>query len=458
MIRPAAPHIWRTTTFRLASLYGAVFAIGVLALLGLVYWRTTNALTLRVDSIVRERVAALARSSPAGLPGEIRRQLSADPQRLDDIGLVSADGEAIVGNVTGLPTGLRPGGAIREISAGDGLLAPARAMAVRLPWGEILIVGRDIGQIRELRAIMISALLGSGAFIVVLGLASGVVLSLAPLRRLQALQEASGRIIAGDISTRMPIAGRGDELDLFAAMVNGVLNEVRRLMEDAKSANDAVAHNLRTPLTRVRSVLHRAELSNETPEAVRGLLRAAIEDLDLTLERFRALLRISQIEAQERRRGFQLVALDPLLQEACELYEPLADAKGVSLRSSLDHAVSIDADPKLLFEMMSNLLDNAIKFSPAPGAVEIGLIDTGREAGFWVRDHGPGIPPVDRDVVLQRFYRGAPSEHAPGSGLGLSIVAAIARLHGLELRLEDAAPGLRVTLTRTVAAAFPEPR
>lgn len=458
MIKPPSPEIWRTTTFRLASMYGAVFAVGVLGLLGLVYWRTTSALTLRVDSIVRERVSGLTKSSPAALPAEIRRQLAADPEQLDAIGLISPNGETVAGNVDGLPARLRPGGPIRETAATNGLRKPVRAQAVRLPWGEVLIVGRDISQIRQLRAIILSALLGSGALIVVLGLASGIALSLAPLRRLQALQGASHRIIDGDLEARMPMEGRGDELDLFAAMVNGVLDEVRRLLEDAKSANDAVAHNLRTPLTRVRNVLHRAMMAAETAEPTRRLLRSAIEDLDLTLERFRALLRISQIEAQERRRGFQLVNLEALLRDAGELYEPLAEANGLVLNVSLDPGPPIQADAKLLFEAISNLLDNAIKFCAAPGVVELGLTWAAGEARLWVSDRGPGIPPDERAAVLQRFYRGVPSEIAPGSGLGLSIVAAIARLHGFELRLEDALPGLRVTLARDLNGGPSETR
>ncbi len=332
------PELRRTTTFRLASLFGLVFAVGVVLLLGLVYWRTASVLGRRADAIVRADAAILAQADPAALPDLIRRQDAGAPGRLDAYGLFSQDGVHVAGVVKQLPEALSIDGPLRDVSPRDGFPFAGRAMARRLPWGEVLVVGRDASQIAQVRGIVLEALVWSGGLIAVLGLAGGVALSLGPLRRLQALQAASGRIMAGDLGARMPIAGRRDELDLFAGMVNLMVEEVERLLGEVKGANDAVAHNLRTPLTRVRARLARLQGDEALPDAAAAVVGEAIEDLDLTLERFRALLRVSQIEAQDRRKGMRTIDAPEVLRRAVELYEPLAEAQGVTLAARLPAA------------------------------------------------------------------------------------------------------------------------
>ncbi len=440
------PELWRTTTFRLTTLYGAVFALGVVLLLGLVYWRTASTLTHRVDAIVGSEASMLARVAVAEAPAAVRRQSANAAGGLNAYGLFSREGEPIAGGVTRMPAGLLIDGPIREVAPGGGLRFRARAIARRLPWGEVLVVGRSVAQIREVRGFILDALVWSGVLIAGLGLASGVALSLGPLRRLQALQGASHRIMAGDLAARMPIAGRRDELDLFAGMVNAMIAEVGRLLSEAKSANDAVAHDLRTPLAHVRTLLHRARQNGMAVEA-QDAIDQAVAELDLTLDRFRALLRISEIEAQARRAGFRSVDLAAVLRQAVELYEPLADARGIALQLRLAQAPPIEGDDKLLFEAMSNLIDNAIKFSPEGGEVDVALRPAAGVVEITVGDRGPGIAPEERQAVLLRFYRGAGGGPVAGSGLGLSIVAAIARLHRFDLRLEENAPGLRAVLS-----------
>ncbi len=440
------PEVWRTTTFRLSTVYGVAFAVGVLLLLGLVYWRTASALTQRVDAIVAAEAAMLARVDAADLPTSVRRQNASAAGRLSVYALFSPDGIVVAGPLTRMPAGLQVGGPIREASPGRGLPYHARLLALRLPWGEILVVGRNVDQVRDVRGFILEALVWSGALIAGLGLAAAVAFSLGPLRRLQALQAASHRIMAGDLAVRMPIAGRRDELDLFAGMVNAMIAEVERLLGEAKSANDAVAHDLRTPLAHVRALLQRTEAAGDLAPAQQAAVGQAIAELDQALERFRALLRISEIEAQARRAGFRPVALEAVLRQAVELYEPLAEAQGVELRLALGPCPPVEADDKLLFEALSNLIDNAIKFSPVGGAVQVALRPSAEGPAISIADRGPGIAPEERQAVLQRFYRGSGAGPAAGSGLGLSIVAAIARLHRFELRLEDNAPGLRVVL------------
>ena len=436
----------RTTTFRLAGLFGLVFAAGVVLLLGLVYWRTASAIGRRIDTIVRAEASVLAQADPAAIPDIIRRQDAGAPGRLNAYGLFSQDGVHVAGVVRRLSPALTIDGPLRDVTRRDGFPFAGRALARRLPWGEVLVVGRDASQIAEVRGFVLQALIWSGGLIAVLGLAGGAALSLAPLRRLQALQAASGRIMAGDLGARMPIAGRRDELDLFAGMVNLMVEEVERLLTEVKGANDAVAHNLRTPLARVRTRLARLQEDEELPDGAAAAVSEAIEDLDLTLERFRALLRVSQIEAQERQTGVLKIDAAQVLRRAVELYEPLADVQAMRLETRLPTHAPLMADDKLIFEAVCALLDNAIKFSPVGSRVEVALERTTQGLEMSVRDYGPGIAAEDREAVLQRFHRGVSAAEVTGSGLGLSIVAAIARLHRFELRLEDGAPGLRAVL------------
>jgi signal transduction histidine kinase len=434
--------VWRTNTFRLTLLYGLLFAIGIVALLAMVYVRSAVYLTHRVDRILDAEAsaemavpaAALRRTIDDGLIVNGRTSLSA---------LFSADGARITGNLRTLPKGLAPGGRPIETAATPEFAASARLLARRLPSGEILVVGRDIDQLREIRRIIASALIWSGIFIIVAGLACGVALSLGPLRRLRELQEAGHDIAAGNLKRRMPSSGHGDELDMFAGTVNYMLGEVERLMVEVKTSSDTIAHDLRTPLTRARAQLHRLEQSATVNPA--DIARVTAE-LDEVIERFVAILRISELETRARSAGFTATDVGKILDQAVELYQPLAEEAGVQLSVASAPGVTVEADPKLLFEAVSNLVDNAIKFTGEGGRVRLELDTGGARPRIIVQDTGPGVPVGERTAVLQRFYRSERDQLTPGSGLGLSIVAAIVRLHRFGLELQDSEPGLRVII------------
>jgi signal transduction histidine kinase len=434
--------VWRTTTFRLTLLYGLLFALGIGALLAMVYLRTAVYLTQRVDRILdAEATAEMA------VPRAALRQTLDDALILNGrtsvFALFAADGTRITGNLRALPEGLTPAGRPVEAAATPEFGASARLLARRLPSGEILVVGRDIDQLREIRRIIASALIWSGIFIIVVGLACGVALSLGPLRRLRELQNAGHDIASGDLKRRMPSSKHGDELDMFAGTVNYMLGEVERLMAEVKTSSDTIAHDLRTPLTRARAQLHR--LGQATAINPADIARVTAE-LDEVLERFIAILRISEIETRARSAGFVTTDLSQILARAGDLYQPLAEEAGVQLSVRSDLPVLIEADPKLLFEAVSNLADNAIKFTPAGGRVLLRLEAGGEHPRIVVQDNGPGVPADERTAVLQRFYRSERHQLTPGSGLGLSIVAAIVRLHRFRLELQDSGPGLRVII------------
>jgi signal transduction histidine kinase len=235
---------------------------------------------------------------------------------------------------------------------------------------------------------------------------------------------------------------------MFAATVNYTMGEVERLMGEVKGATETIAHDLRTPLTRARAQLHRLQQA-DAPHAPQ--IARVTAELDEVLERFRALLRITELESRERQAGFVRTDLADLVAGVAELYAPLAEESGVAFDWAAPRAVRVDADPKLMFEAVSNLVDNAIKFTGPKHGGEGGRValrltaETGRPR-IEVEDNGPGIPPPERSAVLQRFYRGERDRLIPGSGLGLSIAAAIVRLHRFELELGDAQPGLRAAI------------
>jgi signal transduction histidine kinase len=342
-----------------------------------------------------------------------------------------------------MPRGLKPGGTPVETPPSADFAANARVIARRLPLGNVLAVGRDVDQLREIRAITLATLLWSGVVILLIGLVLGTVLSLTPLRRLGDLQAASRRIAAGDLKQRMPVSARNDELDMLAATVNQMMDEIDRLISEIRGAGETLAHDLRTPLTRIRARLDRTQMfARDTP--LEADIEGVVAGVDAVLDRFRALLRISELEARKRRAGVALIDLADIANEAGELFQPLAELRGVDLRIVADRART-EADPKLLFEAVSNLVDNALKFTPPGGQVTVTSADTGIPT-LSVQDNGPGIPADEQGAVLQRFYRRECDRLTPGSGLGLSIVAAIVRLHGFELKLENAASGLHATI------------
>jgi signal transduction histidine kinase len=433
----------RTTSFRLSSLYGLIFALGLAGLLGLVYLRSAVYLTHRVDSIMSTEAAALSLSPASDLEARIGEAQSLTGDKTSVFALFTPSGARLVGNLPVIPPGLRPNGPPVEIAATPLFPAPARLIARRLASGEILVVGRDINQLQEMRAILASALIWSGAAIAVIGLACAVGLSIGPVRRLRVLEDACREIAGGNLTRRLPISRGADEIDTFAATVNYMMDEVERLMGEVKGSTETIAHDLRTPLTRARARLHRLQ---QSPTALAADLARVTAELDTVLERFRALMRISELEARERRRGFARIDAAHVLADVFDLYQPLAEDNGVALTWSAPPDVALEADPKLLFEAVSNLVDNAIKFSGAGGSVSLRLEPGAGPPRIVVEDDGPGIPVAEKSAVLQRFYRGERDRMTPGSGLGLSIASAITRLHGFHIELEDASPGLRAVI------------
>ena len=425
-------------------MFFAVFAVGVSLLLGLVYFETASYLTARVDHALVAEADILRDSGPQLIIQRFQREGARDP--LNNFGLFSAGGEKVAGQSRLSPTALPPDGRPRDVPVSVNA-APRRALAERMPWGEVLVVERDTSQLVELRRIILQALLLSGAAIVVLGLASALALGIRPLRRIQAMQSVTDDIISGDFALRLPVGDSGDELDQLARLVNGMMNEVERLMVQARTVGDGVAHELRTPLTRLRALLDRAARDLDPDDPRRELLEQCVTDADGVLARFRALLRIAAVEVRGRRGQIEQMSLSRIVEQIAELYAPLAAERGIDLRMRRpDDPVEVRADGELLFEALSNLVDNALKFAPQGGHVQIRLEATAEGPMLEIIDDGPGIAEAERSLVTKRFYRSQRDMTVPGHGLGLSLVAAVVDLHGFELTFHDANPGAAVRI------------
>jgi len=325
----------------------------------------------------------------------------------------------------------------------------ARAYHLRLPNGSVLLVGRDIEERRRFAALIRRTLYFALGFTILLGLVGGLLMSRNFLHRIDSITAASRSIMAGDLSQRVPVSGSGDELDQLSVSLNQMLDQIERLMAGMKEISSNVAHDLRTPLTRLRSRVEAALRTGE-PAAQKAALEKTIEEADSLLATFNALLSIARTEAGQVLEALKPVDLRELVTDLAELFAPMAEELGGSLELSANDTVMVKADRQLLAQALSNLLDNALKYGVAPGRnspeIALSLKHSADEAIIAVADRGPGIPDKDRGRVTERFVRLDRARTLPGSGLGLSLAQAIARLHNGKLLLKDNAPGLLVEL------------
>jgi signal transduction histidine kinase len=328
----------------------------------------------------------------------------------------------------------------------DGLTIDARARLFVLQGGFRLLVGRDIRALENTQQLIVRALLWGLAITVALGLVGGLMMSRGVLRRIEQINQTSREIMAGDLSRRIPTRGNSDDFDQLAEHLNAMLDEIERLMEGIRRVSDNIAHDLRTPLTRLRNRLEslRGDLTGDVSQRER--VDTCIADADQLLVTFRALLRIAHIEAGTQRAPADPVDLATLTQDAADFYEALAEDKRVALNTRITGAPTVAGDRDLIFQAITNLLDNALKYTPTDGQVTLSVSETAHRVDITVADTGPGIPEAERHNVTQRFHRLESSRSTPGTGLGLSLVAAVARFHQATLLLEDNAPGLRATL------------
>ncbi len=432
-----APDILRTPAFRIAGISVAILLIGILLLFAFIYWETAIYETGEMDRFLERQIGAMAQSDPVNLVNSVTQRQPTSGTAY--AALFDAARQPVAGNLASFPASLAIDG--RAHAASIGVDRQVRAAAAILPDGRILVIARDVSELSQLQQVVLRALVLGVFPALALALAAGALLSWRAVRRVRTVQRAVARILDGNLSERLPTRGTVDDFDRLALAVNRMLDEIVRLLDEIKGVGDNIAHDLRTPLTRMRARLERGRESARSQEALEEAVGNAIGALDQSLGIITALLRITELEDGRRRAAFREVELSRIVRDVAELYEPIAEAARVTLAMQARQPCVIQGDRELLFEAVANVVDNAIKFAPPDSTVEIAVIDG--EAGSIVRvvDHGPGIPPDQREAVLKRFYRGDKSRHMPGSGLGLGIVNAIVNLHHFRIAIGDAAPG-----------------
>ena len=429
----------RTVAFRLTLFYSLFFTTCVILLLGFIYWQTATEMTRRVDQVLRLEQQRLTALPADQLADEINESILRDQRHIYFYGLFAADGQLIEGNVRELPQDIPANGKIykADMLAANMPSQPllSHVLLVRLGSGDTLLIGHDAQQLIEFGEVMKRALYWGGSLTILIGLMFGLALSFRPLRRVEQIQQVCELIMGGNIRQRLPVSGHRDELDMLAAIVNRMLDEVERLMSEVKSVGDNIAHDLRTPLTRLRAVLYRLQQQLDDAPAKRAMADQMMGEVDSLLLRFRALLRISEIENLQRRAGFRVIRLKEILEQAVNFIEPVAEDKAIALSMTADRTDPIHGDGELMFEAIVNILDNAIKFTPAGGRVTVRLLQGAEGAQIDIIDTGTGIKENERAAVLNRFHRGGDDLRPPGYGLGLSIVMAIIKLHDFRFEL-----------------------
>jgi len=445
----------RTNAFRIAAIYLGLFAASVLALLIFIYFSTADFIERQTEDTLDSEVSTLREQFEEGGLATLRHAIaerSVGPLRTDETLYILTDSalHPLEGNLSHWPDSqpVRPGWISFPVNVtikGVSEIHQARGAVIDLTVQDVpghlhLMVGRDLKDAILFRSNILQTLAWASLLTLALGVIGGLFMTRNMLRRVDAVNRTSERIIHGDLTQRVPVSGGGDEFDQLATNLNAMLDQIERLMAGMRQVTDNIAHDLRTPLARLRARLEVTLL--EKPDATRygEVLRQTIVEADTLLGTFNALLSIAEAEAGGRRETLVVVNLEEIARSVAELYEPVADEKGLTLIAALDPGVRVRGDRHLLSQAIANLLDNALKYAPE-GNVTLTVRADGAQARIEVADSGPGVPEDRRELVFDRFFRLEGSRSTPGNGLGLSLVRAVARMHGGSIRLEDNYPG-----------------
>ncbi len=468
----------RSTAFRLTLVYLVVFALFAAALLAYFALNTDRLITEQITETVDAEITGLTEQYTIGGLRQLNMTIQDRSIRPGSslYMLTSPTGQWLAGNVSSLAPGVLEKNGWSETPyrrLDEQEMAEHRALVrvLQLTGGFRLLVGRDLEERERMWRIILDAARWSVALVVVLGLAGGFFVTRRVLKRFDAVTETTQRIMAGDLSGRLPVTGIGDELDRLAINLNVMLERIEALMRGLKEVSDNIAHDLKTPLTRLRNRCEAALRTAKSETEYRAALHGMIEESDGLIRTFDALLMIARAELGQARDNMTEFDAAEIVSGVGELYEPLAEEKGLSLTIDAPQAAPIKGNRELLSQALANLIDNAIKYArPAqigeaatqkaeaaaqmpPAGIVLAVRREGERVLLSVADRGPGIAEADRNRAVERFVRLDQSASEQGSGLGLSLAAAVARLHGGELTLEDNAPGLKVVVSLPRSAA-----
>ncbi|HEY4041411.1 MAG TPA: ATP-binding protein [Rhodopila sp.] len=443
--------LFRSAGFRFGAVYALLLAVSATALAMFLWWATAGLLDRQTEAAINADAQGLSeRWADGGLPALVVTIEERLAQNIDDDAiylLTDPEMKRLAGNLANWPPSVTTAGPWYELPVmRAGMKSLATVQRYELPGGFHLLIGRDVQVRSQLRKMLTDALLWAAGVVLLMASVGALVIRNLFRRTLANISATSIAIAGGDFAQRVKLTGRGDEFDQVAEVINDMLDRIGRLMDGVRQVSNAIAHDLRTPITRARARLEDAALYAESADDLRAAIERATLDLDGIVGVFQALLRIAEIEAGSRRSSFARLDLAPLLAEVAELYGAVAEERDIVLRLESPDAVPVYGDKAMIQQAIANLVDNAVKFSPDGGTVRITASVTATVL-IAVQDQGPGIPLMERERATDRFYRGESARSTPGSGLGLSLVLAVAHLHGGSLRLEDSRPGLRAILS-----------
>jgi signal transduction histidine kinase len=440
--------LMRNSSFGLALLYATLLAASAVILGFIVYWTVQTSVDRRMTARIDAEVEILKGELRSGGSAELTREVET---RINYFGaleyfLADADGKRLVGNLTNPPTA----DGWSDIAVAEGQHGKSkyfRVKTVHLDNGFRLVVGDDLGPKEDIRNAFLGALDWALLAFLVLTLTAGALLSRAFLSRVDAIDRTAEAIINGDLGSRVVLRGTNDNFDRLSATLNRMLDQIQLLMESLSQVSNDIAHALRTPLGRLRQKLETARVTSGANSKCATIIDAALVETDNILDTFSALLRIAQIESGTRTAGFREIDLSKLFETVSEAFSAAAEDDGKTLTAKIAPAVKLWGDGDLISEMLANLIDNAIRHTPEGAHIEVSLVNHGSQLVASVADDGLGVPQSEYERIFRRFYRLERSIRTPGTGLGLSLVAAVAELHGMEFRASDNAPGLRMTIT-----------
>ena len=442
----------KSASFRLAAAYVGLFSVSVGILAGVIYFSATSELQREIRTRIVAESAALRDEYIRGGTSQLVEAVT-DRQRGRLVGgldytLYDKAGHHLFGDLpavrctagwvtfTGPPDGDEPSGEMEKLAV---LITP-------LANGNCLLVGDDIGKVKKFGTLILRSFVWIFLLTLMMAVAGGIFLSSRVLRRIDAIHRTAEAIIEGDLSRRMPRRGVPDDLDRLAATLNRMLDRMTGLMESLRHVSNDVAHDLRTPLGRLRHSLEEAGRTASTANEFRAAIDRAVCEVDGILETFGAILRIAQIESGGRRSGFRRLLLSDLAKDVCETFAPSMEDAGKTLRTKITPNLWVQGDRELLVQSLANLLENAIAHTPAEAIVTVSLYQSAQGVMLEVADNGPGVAEAERKSIFKRFYRVEQSRASAGNGLGLSIVAAVAELHGAKLIASDNEPGLKISM------------
>ncbi len=449
--------VFNARAFRLALAFALAITLATTAAFAFIYWQVYSGDMQLAGAILVDEAAKSENASEADLRRALRLRLTRDIHRLDFVALFDSNGSLVFGNLPGMPNVPVDGQAhvIQKLalpdSAGD--FEPVIFVARRLPTGGALVLGRSLWVTYGLRGTLLRALGIALLPTVLMILGIGAIFARSASQRYERVHDAIVRIMNGELDSRLPVTNEDSDIDKVARAVNLMLDEIARLLEQLKSAGDNIAHDLRTPLAVARARIERALNSETGTEQLRQALETALCQIEKVSTAVSAILRISAVENGAGKAQFRDFDLGAICAQVFDFYEPLAESKGVTMTVDAARPVPLRGDRDLMREAVTNLVDNAIKFTPEGGAVRIEARVADGGPFLCVSDTGPGVPPQERERIFDRFYRGERSGKSPGHGLGLSIAESIANLHGFKLTVEDNNPGARFELSAPAPAS-----